>query len=87
MKLEHRPAVGVFVAYGTLIAGIILRVNAHAMTWPQSYSYMGSKENTIWGMQEQIVIDISYVLMALGVLFLAVIFHHWLSQSRKETSL
>ena len=58
----------------TFFGGIILRLMAHYLTWPNNgYSFHGLPENTRWGIREWAYIDISYALMALGGLLILLV--------------
>lgn len=62
----------------TSLVGIVLRLNASEMAWPDSYSYSGAREHTIWGIREQTYIDIGTTMMYFGMILIMIVFINWL---------
>jgi len=66
------------------VAGLILRLKAVALAWPQEWSYEGARENTSWAKTEGAYVHVSLLLMFVGALMLAAVFSRWLFVDRKE---
>lgn len=66
----------------TTIIGVILRLSARDIAWPDSYSYSGPRENTIWAIKEQAYQDIGMVLFVFGLIVILVVIINWLWMSK-----
>ena len=62
----------------SIIAGVWLRLKAHALAWPLEWSYGGPREDTIWAIHEQAYQDLRLVVLSFGLLVLIVVLIHWL---------
>jgi hypothetical protein len=79
-------------AFGTsvviFIIGITLRMNTHAIAWktwpPPGTNIWGDLNNSEWAIRERGLTDVSYFLMALGVLCFAITWHHLLNIDNKS---
>jgi hypothetical protein len=76
---NDKAVVGVFIGAFVATTGLILRSGARSFAWPDTYSYSGSRESTIWHSYEHIYQDVGLVLMAFGLDILLVIFNKWLN--------
>jgi hypothetical protein len=52
---------------GTTLFGVILRLSARALAWPDSYSYSGDRGNTNWAFMEAAYVDISLFAIGFGL--------------------
>ncbi len=83
MKKIHIGLVGSSLL---LLFGMILRLNARAIAWPQSYSYSGSRADTSWARQEDAIGQVGLVLMCIGGLLFGATYLYWLfAASSKKT--
>jgi len=58
--------------------GMLLRLNARALAWPQNYSYSGSRADTQWARQEDAIGQVGLIFMCVGGLLLVVTYVYWL---------
>ena len=58
--------------------GMLLRLGARALAWPEKYSYSGSLADTRWARQEDAIGQVGLVLMCVGGLLFVVTYLHWL---------
>lgn len=60
------------------ILGVLLRISARSIAWPNEYGYSGPRENTIWAIKEQAYQDIGMLIMMFGLAVLIVLIVNWL---------
>ncbi len=60
------------------VVGFRLRLFAHDIAWPTSYSYSGPRENTIWAIREQTYQDVGMVILVFGLVVILVVLVNWL---------
>ncbi len=53
--------------------GILLRLNASGMSWPQEYSYSGEREDTVWAIRELALIEIGTALFIFGLVVILLV--------------
>ena len=63
------------------ISGIILRLSATDLAWPDSYSFSGARENTRWAIREQAYQDLAMVFLVFGLVLILIIVNNWLHVS------
>lgn len=56
-----------------LIGGGVLRLWAHPLAWPASYSYSGPRESTVWAIREAAYQEVSMVMMLLGAALIVLV--------------
>jgi flagellar biosynthesis protein FliR len=74
----NKSLIGLIGSAVLTFLGIILRLNAHAMAWPATFSYSGSASDTPWGKQEVAIGQIGMALMFAGILIFVATYFHWL---------
>lgn len=79
MSATPTPRPSLFGPIAVLVLGFIIRLNAHAWAWPNSYSFSGDRADTLWGLQEQVFLDISLTIMVLAVGLILICWHHRLA--------
>ena len=72
------------VGFITFVIGILLRLNARGMAWPQDYTYSGDRENTVWAFRELALIDISRALLVLGLAVILLVIAKFLFNKDSE---
>ncbi|CAN5872119.1 hypothetical protein BH11VER1_BH11VER1_32410 [soil metagenome] len=75
---------GVAMALALTAIGITLRLCAHHLAWPSSFSYSGPASETPWGRTELAYCEIARWLMGVGALILTACFTRWLFISPSE---
>jgi hypothetical protein len=78
--MNKNPKVKVGFFWGVIVAllGLLLRLNARWMAWPDVYSYSGPRENTEWAIMERAYSDLGLILMVFGLSLVAITFSKWL---------
>ena len=71
---------GIAISY----IGWKIRINAFEMAWPDSWSYGGERENTIWAIKEQAYIDMGMALIYFGFAVILVTLINWLWLTHKK---
>jgi hypothetical protein len=69
IDLPVPSATSLFFAFGGVIAtvGLLVRVFARRMAWPQEWHYSGDRANTKWAFNEALYIDLGMVALAFGL--------------------
>jgi hypothetical protein len=70
--------IGLAGSSGLLLLGMILRLNARAIAWPDSYSYSGARADTAWARQEDAIGQVGLALMCIGGLLFVATYFYWL---------
>ena len=86
LRAMKKSYIGFAGSSGLLFLGMLLRLNARAMAWPQSYSYSGSRADTAWARQEDAIGQVGLVLMCIGGLLFVVTYFYWLFGAESKTS-
>lgn len=73
-----KSLLGLLGSWGILLLGMILRLSAAAMAWPQSFSFSGSRADTQWARQEDAIGQVGLVLMCIGGLLFVATYFYWL---------
>lgn len=60
------------------IFGMLLRLFASDIVWPNEYSYSGPRENTLWAIREKAYQDIGLAFLIFGLVVLVVVVINWL---------
>lgn len=60
------------------ILGMLLRLFASDIAWPNEYSYSGPRENTLWAIREKAYQDIGLAFLIFGLVVLVVVVINWL---------
>ena len=58
--------------------GIWLRLKAYDLAWPLEWGYSGPREDTIWAIRERALQDVSLMILAFGLLLIAMVLFRWL---------
>ncbi len=87
MSPPSTPRPSLFGPIVVLLLGFTIRLNAHAWAWPDSYSFSGDRADTDWARQEQVYVDISLAVLALGVGLILLCWHHRLTHKTPETEI
>ncbi len=74
----NKQRTGLIISGLMLLVGILLRLNARALAWPDHYSYSGSRADTVWAHQEDAIGQVGIILMCIGGLLFVVTYLHWL---------
>ena len=75
MKKTH---IGLIASSALTLFGILLRLNARGIAWPENYQYSGSRADTVWARQEDAIGQVGLVLMCIGGLLFVVTYLYWL---------
>lgn len=75
-------------AIGLLTAafGAWLRLAAHELAWPSSFSFSGPPEDTLWGIREHAYHDLGLVILVFGLLIMLLLLVHWLWQAPRHAA-
>jgi heme/copper-type cytochrome/quinol oxidase subunit 4 len=76
---------GLIISSALTLIGILLRLNAAALAWPETYSYSGSRAETSWARQEDAIGQVGLILMVIGGLLFVVTYLHWLFAKETNT--
>ncbi len=80
----NKPLIGIIGSSALIFIGIILRLNAHSLAWPSSYSFSGPASETSWGRLETAIGQISMALVVTGILIFVVTYFYWLFGGKAE---
>jgi hypothetical protein len=64
------------------VVGALLRLLARWLAWPGQWTYQGPRENTEWAIQEVSYQHLSFFIMALASLIIAVAAYDWLKSEK-----
>ena len=83
----NKSLMGLIGSSALTVFGMILRLSAHAIAWPQSYGFSGSRADTEWAHQEEAISQVGLILMCIGGFLLVVTYLHWLfaGESNKKS--
>ncbi len=81
-----KPQIGFILSSALTFLGMLLRLNARALAWPNRYSYSGSRADTAWARQEDAIGQVALVLMCIGGLLFVATYVHWLITSQSGTT-
>ena len=82
IMIKHKQIITFIFGVFITILGALLRLSAHDIAWPASYSYSGPRENTSWAIKEQTYQDIGMAFFVFGLVVILVVIINWLWMSK-----
>jgi hypothetical protein len=74
------------VAVILIVVGSILRLSANAIAWPNSYSFNGPREYTLWAIREAAINDIGMGFFYVGgFLFVGILLISFFKNTVRES--
>jgi hypothetical protein len=83
----NKTAMALTALVGLVIAtiSIVMRFQAHDLVWPESYGFMGSWQDTVWGRKQLALEQVSLLTAAFGFGLMLIACHGWLNSGASQT--